>query len=279
MDPQSIITQTCRDSVIPEQTIHSDRNNQTIKQRQPKTLLHQLIVQHQNNGSAHTKSASKNNEKSSHLSSNVTVNNNLPKIQCKSVTIDSFNQKKQRDNRFLSQFLCCFRLPQPCNFYQDTSLIRQNNYLCKSPQKYLLASGGKRNDKMCMVIDLDETLVHSSFKPINNADFIVPVEIDGSIHKVYVLKRPYVDEFLERMGKLYECILFTASLSKYADPVTNLLDKKNIFKARLFRDSCSYYRGNYVKVSCFIFMFANYHDIIDNYNKLFGFSIMVLTIS
>ena len=39
-------------------------------------------------------------------------------------------------------------------------------------------------DKKCLVIDLDETLVHSSFKPINNADFIVPVEIDGIIHQV-----------------------------------------------------------------------------------------------
>lgn len=49
---------------------------------------------------------------------------------------------------------------------------------------------------------------------INNADFVVPVEIDGTIHQVYVLKRPYVDEFLRRMGELYECILFTASLAK-----------------------------------------------------------------
>lgn len=43
---------------------------------------------------------------------------------------------------------------------------------------------------------------------------MVPVEIDGTIHQVYVLKRPYVDEFLRRMGELYECILFTASLAK-----------------------------------------------------------------
>lgn len=51
-------------------------------------------------------------------------------------------------------------------------------------------------------------------QPINNADFIVPVEIDGTIHQVYVLKRPYVDEFLQKMGELYECVLFTASLAK-----------------------------------------------------------------
>jgi RNA polymerase II subunit A small phosphatase-like protein len=101
--------------------------------------------------------------------------------------------------------------------------------------------------KPTMVIDLDETLVHSSFKPISNADFIVPVEIDGTVHQVYVAKRPYVDEFLEKMGPLYECVLFTASLAKYADPVADLLDKWGVFKARLFREACVFHRGNYVK--------------------------------
>lgn len=54
---------------------------------------------------------------------------------------------------------------------------------------------------------------------------MVPVEIDGTVHQVYVLKRPYVDEFLKKMGELYECVLFTASLAKYADPVADLLDQ------------------------------------------------------
>ncbi|XP_002736972.2 CTD small phosphatase-like protein [Saccoglossus kowalevskii] len=101
--------------------------------------------------------------------------------------------------------------------------------------------------KLCIVIDLDETLVHSSFKPVSNADFVVPVEIDGTVHQVYVLKRPFVDEFLQKMGELFECVLFTASLSKYADPVADLLDKWGVFRARLFRDSCVFHRGNYVK--------------------------------
>jgi RNA polymerase II subunit A small phosphatase-like protein len=55
------------------------------------------------------------------------------------------------------------------------------------------------------------------FKQVANADFIVPVEIDGIVHQVYVLKRPHVDEFLQRMGKLFECVLFTASLAKVSD--------------------------------------------------------------
>jgi RNA polymerase II subunit A small phosphatase-like protein len=62
------------------------------------------------------------------------------------------------------------------------------------------------------LLDLDETLVHSSFKPIENPDIILPVPLDGRVIKVYVLIRPFVEEFLERMTKIYEVVIFTASL-------------------------------------------------------------------
>lgn len=116
-----------------------------------------------------------------------------------------------------------------------------------SSHKYLLHPRQPSDEKKCIVIDLDETLVHSSFKPVSNADFIVPVEIEGVIHQVYVLKRPHCDEFLKRMGEMFECVLFTASLAKYADPVADLLDPNKTFSARLFRESCVFHRGNYVK--------------------------------
>jgi RNA polymerase II subunit A small phosphatase-like protein len=61
-----------------------------------------------------------------------------------------------------------------------------------------------------------------------------------------VTKRPHVDEFLRRVGELYECVLFTASLAKYADPVSDLLDPNRIFHSRLFRESCTYYNGKYL---------------------------------
>lgn len=49
------------------------------------------------------------------------------------------------------------------------------------------------------------------------------------------------------MGELFECVLFTASLAKYADPVTDLLDQCGVFRTRLFRESCVFYQGCYVK--------------------------------
>jgi hypothetical protein len=68
--------------------------------------------------------------------------------------------------------------------------------------------------RKCLVLDLDETLVHSSFRPVPNPDYILPVEIEGIVHNVYVLKRPGCDEFLYRCGMCYEVVVFTASLAK-----------------------------------------------------------------
>lgn len=116
-------------------------------------------------------------------------------------------------------------------------------------QRQTLLGPQKETDrgKKCFIIDLDETLVHSSFKAVDKADFKVGVEIDSVVHQVYVLKRPHVDEFLRAMANIYECVLFTASLSKYADPVADFLDKWHVFRYRLFRESCVYHQGNYVK--------------------------------
>ncbi|KAL1412756.1 hypothetical protein Q8F55_000503 [Vanrija albida] len=101
--------------------------------------------------------------------------------------------------------------------------------------------------RKCLVLDLDETLLHSSFKMLPSADYIVPVEIESQTHNVYVIKRPGVDHFLSEMGKIYEIVVFTASLSKYADPVLDMLDVGRVVRHRLFRESCYNHKGNYVK--------------------------------
>jgi len=62
---------------------------------------------------------------------------------------------------------------------------------------------GPLQGKKCLVLDLDETLVHSSFKPLPNPDFIIPVEIEGHLLDVYVIKRPHVDEFMKVRSPLW----------------------------------------------------------------------------
>ena len=97
------------------------------------------------------------------------------------------------------------------------------------------------------MLDLDETLVHSSFKPIDKPDIILPVEIDGKVCYVYILKRPFCEEFIARMSKHYEIVMFTASLSKYADPLFHKLDTLNTASGLLYREHCTFYNGIFVK--------------------------------
>ena len=73
------------------------------------------------------------------------------------------------------------------------------------------------------------------------------MQIEDVVHFVYVAKRPGVDEFLVEMAKHYEVVIYTASLNKYADPLLDLLDPNNVIRTRLFRESCVYYEGNYIK--------------------------------
>uniref|UniRef100_A0A8C6PL69 CTD (carboxy-terminal domain, RNA polymerase II, polypeptide A) small phosphatase-like a n=1 Tax=Nothobranchius furzeri TaxID=105023 RepID=A0A8C6PL69_NOTFU len=150
--------------------------------------------------------------------------------------------KKHRSRSIFSPFFCCF-----CNY---------NNYHVEPPpannKTLSLPTPPEENGsppKVKLIFPSRKKIdtSHTEKMPISNADFIVPVEIDGTVHQVYVLKRPHVDEFLQKMGELFECVLFTASLAKYADPVADLLDQWGVFRARLFRESCVFHRGNYVK--------------------------------
>jgi len=101
--------------------------------------------------------------------------------------------------------------------------------------------------KKTLVLDLDETLVHSSFKPVAISAFEIRVDIEGQIHTIYVCKRPGVDMFLNWVAQFYEVVIFTASLAKYADPLMDRLDPRRLCAWRLFRESCTIWNGSYVK--------------------------------
>ncbi|RDW73138.1 HAD-like protein [Coleophoma cylindrospora] len=135
--------------------------------------------------------------------------------------------------------------PTPSNSAVDEVVAPDE---AESKQQWLLPPITPRfQGKKCLVLDLDETLVHSSFKILHQADFTIPVEIEGQYHNVYVIKRPGVDQFMKRVGELYEVVVFTASVSKYGDPLLDQLDIHHVVHHRLFRESCYNHQGNYVK--------------------------------
>ncbi|KAF9601161.1 hypothetical protein IFM89_017109 [Coptis chinensis] len=99
-----------------------------------------------------------------------------------------------------------------------------------------------------LVLDLDETLVHSTLEPCDNADFTFAVNFNLVKHTVYVRCRPHLKDFMERVASLFEIIIFTASQSIYAEQLLNILDpKRKIFRHRVYRDSCVFVEGNYLK--------------------------------
>lgn len=118
-----------------------------------------------------------------------------------------------------------------------------------SVDNFLIPTQSNHNlNKKTLILDLDETLIHSSFQsfPVG-PDILLQIEIENSLTDIHVLKRRGLDEFLARMGKIYEIVIFTASLSKYADPLIDIIDKERVCSYRLFREHCTLVNGCYVK--------------------------------
>lgn len=98
-----------------------------------------------------------------------------------------------------------------------TNCRSKNFSLSPSRQVYSIKKflPDKLHSKKTLILDLDETLVHSGFKPFKtNSDMILKIDLEGKVHDIHVLIRPGAHEFLERMAEIYEIVIFTASLSK-----------------------------------------------------------------
>uniref|UniRef100_A0A6B2LKT3 FCP1 homology domain-containing protein n=1 Tax=Arcella intermedia TaxID=1963864 RepID=A0A6B2LKT3_9EUKA len=102
--------------------------------------------------------------------------------------------------------------------------------------------------KKSLILDLDETLVHSSTcRGISNLR-VSPVSVSGKEYIFYVICRPHLQQFLKEASKLYDIYIFTASVKAYADPLINLIDPDNLVKGRYFRESCIEHKnGIYIK--------------------------------
>ncbi len=89
-----------------------------------------------------------------------------------------------------------------------------------------------RGKKFTLVLDLDETLI--SFH-INEQG------------KGILIPRPFLLKFLTEMNKIFELVVFTAGTQEYADPILNIIDKKNFFDKRLYRQHCVILENVFVK--------------------------------
>lgn len=133
----------------------------------------------------------------------------------------------------------------------------------KKAQQYLLPPMRPEDEgKMCLVLDMDETLLHCSFveKGVDKyrqtagedrrtdetckPDF----HFEVSCFDVEVRCRPGLDRFLTECAKKFEMVVFTASLEEYANKAMDLIDPKGLVQYRLYRPATVTYKGvDYVK--------------------------------
>jgi len=130
--------------------------------------------------------------------------------------------------------------------------------------------------RMTLVLDLDETLIHSttSKRYAKSCDF--SLRIGGSLTKrgvkFYVFKRPNVEEFLKRVCEWYEVVIFSGSSADYVNAIMKRLDPDRRCTHILSREHCVHAgRGCFVRDLSLLGRDPRHTIIVSNSVVAFGF--------
>ncbi|CAM9661063.1 unnamed protein product, partial [Laminaria digitata] len=127
--------------------------------------------------------------------------------------------------------------------------------------------GSSRSPKFLLLLDLDETLVHCSPRPIETArrrssrggggstgparalrpDLMVEMRGGAPSDRPACMnawKRPHLDVFLGVVSRWYEVAVFTSGRQCYAEPLIDLIDSQCVIRKRFYRDSCVQREGS-----------------------------------
>lgn len=175
---------------------------------------------------------------------------------------DSLNSKGDRNDQ-QQRYIKHFQFTRKC-----FNVIRK-----LPPQPENVIRNRLINSRKILVLDLDETLIHTFDQNPPDDCVCVNASIFNQTERTIHFKvRPYCYEFLHKMSKYYELCVFTAGHSTYANPIINYLDPScSLFKQRFFNDSCT-------QISQFMLknlniLNCNLKDIVivDNTALCFGF--------
>lgn len=115
--------------------------------------------------------------------------------------------------------------------------------------------------RLTIVLDMDETLLHSVFTMTKEKEIYRQEEARQATHRLhdfeislegeeededetaFVFIRPGLKEFLDECCRLYETVVFTAALAVYAKPVLDRVDPEGRIHHRLYREATVTYRG------------------------------------
>ena len=120
--------------------------------------------------------------------------------------------------------------------------------------EYLIYNNSNKNNKLkkLLLLDLDETLIHSEFRNPLNYKTLDKIKENSKCYnrsfsyiednfKYYfdIYFRPFLFDFLHEIKYYFDLVIFTASSKRYADTVINYIDPNNeLFKFRLYREAC-----------------------------------------
>ena len=159
------------------------------------------------------------------------------------ISIDSYNMKelnlffnlylnKSTDNLFIQQYY---------NYKRNNPLYPYPLSQSLKYEKIILPPINNEKYDYTLILDLDETLIYleKEYYTFNNVH---------NIKNKKLTLRPGLFNFLDRMKKIYELILFTFSPTEYASPIIELIEKnEKYFEHKLYIQQACYNNGDYVK--------------------------------
>jgi len=146
----------------------------------------------------------------------------------------------------------CYLVKKQCRRVRQHQAVRYQVQPLSPLSKHRLSDVRRK----VLVLDLDETLIHSHHDGVvrqtvatgTPPDFVLKVNIDRHPVRFSVHKRPHVDFFLSVVSQWYELVIFTASMEIYGAAVADRLDEgKGVLRRRYYRQHCTLDYGSYTK--------------------------------
>eukprot|EP01017_Pseudomicrothorax_dubius_P046310 TRINITY_DN8136_c0_g2_i1.p1 TRINITY_DN8136_c0_g2~~TRINITY_DN8136_c0_g2_i1.p1 ORF type:complete len:491 (+),score=78.93 TRINITY_DN8136_c0_g2_i1:38-1510(+) len=161
--------------------------------------------------------------------------------------------------------------------YATKSLRSPSESFIKSKQVTLKLEQREGTAKSkILFLDLDETLVHTCTLRENPEIVLNTFDDSGVPVKIAVKTRPYLMEFLKKVSKVYDIVLFTAAADYYATAIVNYFDpNRQYILDMLTRKNCMETKNGFFLKDLRIVKNLDLKNaiIVDNLTHSFGFQL------
>ena len=145
----------------------------------------------------------------------------------------------------------------------------KSKFTIKEPTYKILPMKTRKSPRVTLVLDLDETLVHSELNELTNSNLTFSIRLNQQLCTIYVAYRPGLFDFFQAVCSVFEVVIFTASMRAYAEQVLRALDPHYRLKFKFYRESCIEVQGNYIKDLRLLGRDLKHVAIIDNSEQAF----------